>query len=124
MAPAAWQHALIFTAGPPRLVLERAGSEVALCVAGHLQVHCQTQELKNWIDRPTYGAPTLVAAPTPVLAKCSVLEDVPEDDSQKRKCMRSEKCSKPDGHPGFCVGRQEGQRARNTQVRSLCIPAR
>lgn len=86
-------------------------------VDGHLQVHCQTHELRAWIERPTYGAPTLISQPEPVPAKCSVLEDIPEDDSVHRQCMRSERCSKPDGHPGFCVGRQDGQRARNTQAR-------
>lgn len=88
-----------------------------LCTAGHVQVHCQTPELRGWIDRPTYGAPQLSNPPINVPGKCSVLEDIPEEESMKKTCQRSQKCTKPDGHPGFCVGRQEGQRARNSHVR-------
>jgi hypothetical protein len=95
--------------------------KLSCCAVGHVQVHCQTPELRGWIDRPTYGAPQLSNPPINVPAKCSVLEDIPEEESLKRKCQRSSKCSKPDGHPGFCVGRQEGQRARNSHVRPTFI---
>ena len=42
--------------------------------AGELQMHCQTAELKQWLERPTYGAPQLAGELPVVHSKCSLLE--------------------------------------------------
>jgi hypothetical protein len=94
-------------------------TEAVAAHAGQLEMHHSTAELKAWIERPTYGPASCIAPPTAVPGKCSVLEEIPEGDTTHRQCQRSAKCSKPNGHPGFCVGANPGPRPRGGNPRSV-----
>ena len=90
-----------------------------LC-AGQLEMHHETNELRAWIDRPSYGPPSHLAMPTSVPSKCTVLEGPAADGGDARQCSRSTRCSKPDGHPGFCVGATPGPRNKVTLPKRVC----
>lgn len=87
--------------------------------AGQLEMHNRTQELRAWIERPTYGPSDVAVNPTTVPAKCVPLEDISPDDTTHRQCRRSAVCNKPDGHPGFCVGTQHGPKPRTSGTRNV-----
>ena len=67
---------------PSRPVLACAAAVCALwlcvdrarCDTGRLQMHCQTHELKAWLERPSYGAPQLAGDLPVVQSKCAILE--------------------------------------------------
>jgi hypothetical protein len=81
-------------------------------------MHHSTRELRAWVERPSYGPPSPLAAPTSVPEKCTMLEELRDDST--RQCQRSTKCTKPDGHPGFCVGAQPGPRSRASSSKAVC----
>jgi hypothetical protein len=93
---------------------------IGTCYIGRLEMHNRSQDLRAWIERPTYGPSDVVVHPTTVPNKCILLEDIQPEEAVHRQCRRSAVCSKPDGHPGFCVGTQHGSKPRPAGVRNVC----
>jgi hypothetical protein len=103
--------------------MSRVWANTAMHVAGSLEMHNRTPDLRAWIERPTYGPSDAVVHPTTVPNKCVLLEDIQPNDTVHRQCRRSAVCSKPDGHPGFCVGMQHGSKPRPAGTRNVSASA-
>lgn len=75
-------------------------------------MHHSSQDLRAWTERPTYGGLPEGVHPVSIPSRCTLLEEAQAAGTEAKLCQRSAKCTKPDGHPGFCVGAALTTRSR------------